>query len=162
MTVTMVDNSEEYLNALEAAQQKILEAIGVQIEGQAKIELESDPARIDTNNLRKSITHTTKDDKVVVGTNVFYAVYVHEGTGKYHGGSDLYWVYVKTGKRSSSNGNGKRYTYAEAKRVVAYLRAKGLDAHMTNGMKPNRFFTNAFSKQKDNLKAIAQMYLTNA
>ena len=37
----------------------------------------------DTGVLRESITHEVSEDTAVIGTNLFYAPYVHQGTGRY-------------------------------------------------------------------------------
>ena len=61
----------------------------------------------------------------IVGTNVYYSVYVHEGTGKYHPqGRPIPWVY--------RDEKGKW--------------------HRTAGMKPNRFLKNAIVKNEDQIK----------
>lgn len=56
---------------------RALEAIGLYVEGEAKLN-----APVDTGNLRGSIDHKVNDDHVIVGTNVEYAVYVEKGTSK--------------------------------------------------------------------------------
>lgn len=78
------DHSAEYLKDVSNALDAALEAVGIHVEGEAKEELENTPRRIDTGNLRNSITHEVVDaEKVVyVGTNVEYGIYVHEGTSK--------------------------------------------------------------------------------
>ena len=46
-------------------------------------ELENAPRRVDTGRLKNSIKGEVEgNDTVVVGTNVEYAIYVHEGTRK--------------------------------------------------------------------------------
>ena len=60
-----------------------LDAAGAQASSLAKRELQKNPVRIDTGLLRNSITHAvtkTEQPSVLVGTNVEYAIYVHEGT----------------------------------------------------------------------------------
>lgn len=81
-SVKIEDHTEDYKKAMQEAVKVALEAIGIQAEGYAKLELENSPRRIDTGNLRNSITHAvaTDEDAVYVGTNVEYAPYVHEGT----------------------------------------------------------------------------------
>ena len=76
------DHSDEYMGEVMSAMNAALEAIGVHIEGEAKEELENTPRRIDTGNLRNSINYKVdkKEPCVYVGTNVEYAIYVHEGT----------------------------------------------------------------------------------
>lgn len=82
MNVEFTDNSQEVLNDLNNKIPRILEAIGLHLEGEAKDELENDPRRIDTGNLRNSISHAVDSGEpaVYIGTNVEYGIYVHEGT----------------------------------------------------------------------------------
>lgn len=82
--VRIEDHSDDYMRAFMGALPAALEAIGIHIEGEAKEELENTPRRIDTGNLRNSITHQVVESEgvVYVGTNVEYALYVHEGTSK--------------------------------------------------------------------------------
>lgn len=76
------DNVGAILAAKGEAVQRAMEAIGIHLEGEAKDELENSPRRIDTGRLRSSITHASDQESVTVGTNVEYAIYVHEGTRK--------------------------------------------------------------------------------
>ena len=80
MAVKITDNTDKFKDAMTDAVARALEAVGIQAEGYAKLELENDPRRIDTGNLRNSITHVTGEDAVYIGTNVEYGIYVHEGT----------------------------------------------------------------------------------
>lgn len=60
---------------------KALEEIGLVAEGAAKR-----LCPVDTGRLRNSITHALMgNDSVAIGTNVEYAIYVHEGTSKRDG-----------------------------------------------------------------------------
>lgn len=106
MDVKITDNSDEVLAELERKITKALETVGLQAEGDAKLELENPPRRIDTGRLRNSITYAHRgrsgfsnqykdddgeeyseeignvpeDDKAVyIGTNVEYAEEIHEG-----------------------------------------------------------------------------------
>lgn len=70
------DHTDEVIAALGTAIARGLEAVG--------IEAESDAAAIcpvDTGRLRNSITHTIDNNgkAAIIGTNVSYALYVHEG-----------------------------------------------------------------------------------
>ena len=76
----VADNTKEIEHAIDAAVAKALEAVGIFLEGEAKDELENSPRRIDTGNLRNSITHKVSEDEVIIGTNSSYGIYVHEGT----------------------------------------------------------------------------------
>lgn len=62
---------------IDDATEKALDMVGVFVEGEAVIR-----CPVDTGNLRGSITHKVRENKVVVGTNVEYAPYVEFGTYK--------------------------------------------------------------------------------
>lgn len=162
--IEIQDNIDAFKREFEEKLKTALEAVGLQAEGNAKLEIANMPPRVDSGHLRDSITHKVKQDEnaVYIGNNTYYAIYVHEGTGKYatEGSTgDGWWVYVKGSTSSKISAHGKRYTEAQARRVVAYLRSKGLDAHMTQGMKPNRFLTNAMEKHRDEYKKIIETIL---
>ena len=99
-------HTDELLKEMADKVEKALTMIGMEAEGDAKIEIESDPRRVDTGRLRNSITWaTTKESSspeptpenkdasdadgvsqsqaeeraVVIGTNVEYAYEIHEG-----------------------------------------------------------------------------------
>lgn len=131
MKIKLEDHSDEVLAALESACQRALEKCGLVAEGYAK-----KLCPVDTGNLRNSITHTVSDGEkaAYIGTNNEYAVYVECGTG-IHSPAKIsgYWVYVVGNENYKSKNPGKRYTYEKAKQIVAILRSKGLDAHMTDG-----------------------------
>ena len=102
MKINLTDNSQETIQAKDQAIEKILTALGIHLEGEAKDELENNPRRVDTGRLKGSITFATakehsagqppstaadyaikgtpEKEKVYIGTNVEYAPYVHEGT----------------------------------------------------------------------------------
>ena len=77
------DHSDEAEKEMASALRRGLEKAALQAESYAKLELENDPRRIDTGRLRDSISHKVVDDKTAyIGTNVEYAIYVHEGTDR--------------------------------------------------------------------------------
>lgn len=106
MGVNFTDNSKEALRDKDMAIKRALIKCGMLMEANAKINLETDPRRVDTGRLRNSITYATSEysgvgsysdnegnsysdasainspheEEVYVGTNVEYAEYVHEGT----------------------------------------------------------------------------------
>lgn len=91
----LYDNVADVLKATAEQKQRALEAVGIQAEGDVKDEI-TDLDAVDTGRLRGSIAHQVDGDSVEVGTNVDYAVYVHEGTGKYAIGGGTpkeRWVY---------------------------------------------------------------------
>lgn len=110
MSIKITSHKKEVEKALRDAIDGGLEAVGIQAEKYAKLNLETAPRRVDTGLLRNSITYvvagqsahisTYKADTgdghggyngaiskeetpvVYIGTNVEYAPYVHEGTSK--------------------------------------------------------------------------------
>ena len=75
--VQITDNSEQVLEAVAAALERGLEAIGLAAESHAK-----ELCVVDTGRLRNSITHVVQDEEVYIGTNVEYAPYVELGTSR--------------------------------------------------------------------------------
>lgn len=108
--VRIDDHSDEYMKEVSEAIERGLLGAGIHLAGEAQEELENSPRRIDTGLLRNSITYAmdgeapgkkdyTSDDEsesgsysgtapkergndrsVIIGTNVEYGIYVHEGT----------------------------------------------------------------------------------
>lgn len=112
-----------------------------------------------TGDLRKSISSKVVESEkcVYIGTNLGYAKYNEYGTGVYAdngNGKQGFWVFVPGGDSSTSVGGAKVYTEGEAKRIVAMLQAKGVDAHMTNGMKPIHMLKRAVEEHIDAYKKI--------
>ena len=136
MSVQVSDNSMQFKGAMNDKVLAVLEAIGLHLEGEAKDELENDPRRIDTGNLRNSITHAVDENEkaVFVGTNVEYGIYVHEGTGIY-----------------AVNGNGRQDPWG-------YMGKDG-KWQITHGMKPNRFLKNAVQRNEDQIKKYVETEL---
>ncbi len=79
--IVVADNTEQVASAITSALEAALEEIGLVAEGAAKR-----LCPVDTGRLRNSITHALMgDDSVAIGTNVEYAIYVHEGTSRRKG-----------------------------------------------------------------------------
>lgn len=88
---------------------------------------------VDDGTLRASITHEVKDEEGIVGTDVEYAPYTHEGTGIYAAG-----------------GHGRQTPWR-------YRSADGT-WHTTSGQKPKPFLKEAFEENKDEiLKSFADL-----
>ena len=129
MSVQVTDNSMQFKGEMNDKVLAVLEAIGLHLEGEAKDELENDPRRVDTGNLRNSITHAVDENEpaVYVGTNVDYGIYVHEGTGIY-----------------AVNGDGRKDPWG--------YEGKDGKWHITHGMKPNRFLKKAVERNEDQIQ----------
>lgn len=81
----------------------------------------------DDGILRASMQHHVERNKGVVGTNVEYAPYVHEGTGIY-----------------ATDGNGR-------KEVPWTYRSADGSFHTTKGQKPNPFLKRAVDMERKNI-----------
>lgn len=129
MDIEIKDNSEQVIEAKNAAVAAALEAIGLQAEGYAKM-LEY----VDTGRLRNSITHGVDGDTAYIGTNVFYAPYVEFGTGIY-----------------ASNGGGRKdaWTY----------KGEDGEWHKTNGIRPSHAFQKAINDHKREYQNIVKSFL---
>jgi HK97 gp10 family phage protein len=81
-TFEMTVNTDAVKSASEKAIERGLTAVGLFLASEAADELENDPRRVDTGRLKNSITsqYEGAEQAVYVGTNVDYAIYVHEGT----------------------------------------------------------------------------------
>lgn len=144
--VTITNNTDLVRENLARATNQSLEAIGFAADKYAK---EGTPVKF--GRLRNSMTHVVQDNSVYVGSNVEYAPYVELGTGIYASdgnGRKGWWVYV-VGGDENRQGEKKFYTEQEAKRIAAILRAKGLDAHATNGSKPHHMIRRAVTEHTD-------------
>lgn len=108
---------------------------GVKVQNKAKKNLQRDPRRVNTGNLRSRIhvqLITIGGVPVVrVGTNVFYAVFVHDGTGIY--GPKGVPIRPRVAKVLSWKTRGGRRVFAR----------------QVKGMKPNPFLKNAVSAARD-------------
>lgn len=159
--IKVKNHSRKTLSEWKNTKESSLMEIGMFLSSQAKLEIENAPRRVDTGRLRNSLTYRiTPEGELLIGSDVFYAIYVHEGTGIYGKnatqGGKTWWVYVKGSASSGGVAKGKRYSKYQAYQVMQYLKSKGLDAYMTQGMKPNRFLVNAVTKNKETIKTAIQ------
>lgn len=161
------DYSPEVLAAMEDAVSRALERCGTQAEGYAKTYVPTSKSGGGYGGtLKNSISHKVDpaQQAVYVGTDMEYAAYVEFGTGAYAkngGGRPGWWVYVKGSKGSGSKARSKTYTFEEAKQVMAILRSKGLDAHMTNGQKPKPYLKPAITEHTQTYRNIIEDEMKN-
>lgn len=99
---------------------------------------------------------------VHIGSDYWNAIYEEFGTGEHSikgNGRKGYWVFVvdKDGKPQAPKG-GKTYTKEEAKKVVAIMRKKGLNAYYTNGKTANRPLYRAFTATEGKIQSVADKY----
>lgn len=131
----LYDNVADVLKATAEQKLKALEAVGIQAEGDVKTEITEVDA-VDTGRLRSSIAHVVDGDSVYIGTDVDYAIYVHEGTGKF---------------AVSGGGTPKeRWVYRDP--LTGEFR-------MGYPQKPRRFLKNAIERYLDDYKEIIKEYL---
>jgi len=72
-------NLPKVMGMFEQNKRKALDAVGLETSGRAK---EITP--VDTGRLRSSITWQKRDTSVDIGTNVEYAIFVHEDLDAFH------------------------------------------------------------------------------
>lgn len=162
--VKFVDHSKEFEDAMSDAILRALTRMGFQAEGYAKDLCPTNKAGYG-GTLKNSINFKVDpaEATVYIGTNLEYAPYVELGTGAFAtggGGRRGWWVYVKDGD-GSGGGGSKTYSFEEAKQVMAILRSKGLDAHMTQGQKPQPFLKPAVAEHKQTYRNILEDELKN-
>ena len=140
--VKITDNSKEYLDALDDAVERALEACGIQAEGHAKTEISNRPKRVDTGLLRNSITH---------------AVSGHPAAQSHYTADK-----PKNGKTNSGSYGGQA---PDEKNKAVWIGTNVEYAPYvhdgTKKMAANRFLKNAVVKNKDEYKAIIEQQLKN-
>ena len=102
------------------------------------------------------------DLAVHIGSDYQNAIWEEFGTGEHalnKDGRKGWWVYV-AGSPSKGTSSGKTYNSPEqAKKAVAILRSKGLDAHMTKGKHARRNLWKAYDSSKSKIiKRAKQIY----
>ena len=101
-----------------------------------------------------------KAKEAMVGSKHEAAYWEELGTGEYAlngDGRKGWWVYVEGS--DTPRANQKKYTKDEAMGIAASMRAEGLDAHATNGSKPNRPLYRSFTSLKSALIKRAESVL---
>ena len=97
--------------------------------------------------------------QAIIGNTLEYAIYQELGTGEYAlegNGRKGYWVYVKDSDSGKMSKSSKSYTLAEARRIMAMLRADGLEAYYTKGTRPKRMLYKSFKMFKPKIQARAK------
>lgn len=133
------------------------EAAGL-IEGQTKRNM---PRGHWFAQIKNAWRYHVDEDKLeaTIGNPLEPSLWTEFGTGEHSispkGGRKGYWVYVKEPDSNISGGytysGGKEYSLQDAKRIVAMMRADGLDARYTKGQTPKRPFYKAYKFLKSSL-----------
>lgn len=114
--------------------------------------------------LARSIASKVDGLEGIIYTPLEYAPYVEYGTGIHaeggKGRQDVPWVYVE-GEGSGAKKSTQSYTLDEAKKAVAYLKKKGLDAHYTYGQHPQPYMRPALDENRELILKIIKEGLTN-
>lgn len=154
MAVTFKDNRIEVETKLKDLAQNTLEECAGEMESQVKRNTKRKTTQTQ-GSWRHIVTEEGDDTVAVIGSSYWNAIYEEFGTGEYAlegRGRKGYWVYIDDGRElSPPKGTGKSYTLAEAKRVVAILRSKNLNAYYTDGKKARRPFHKAYTALKNKL-----------
>ena len=150
MSVEFHDFSVEVKEALDNAVIAYLYEVAGEVEGQTKRNMPNGQWYAQQKNAWNYRVDESKKE-AVVGNPLEAALWTEFGTGEFAlngDGRKGYWVYVKDGSSGARSTNSKSYTLSEAKRIVAMMRADGLDAHYTKGQTPKRPFFRAFTSLK--------------
>ena len=102
--------------------------------------------------------------EAIVGNPLENALWIEYGTGEYAlngDGRKDWWVFIEDSTGKSSNESKHYKTKEEAKRMVAYLRSKGIKAGYTNGQLPKRPLHLAFTQNERDLKEVLKSRLGN-
>lgn len=130
--------------------------VGGEIEARAKRN-----SRVRSSKTKGSFQHVVDESNlsVHIGSDEENAIWEEFGTGLYAingDGRKGYWVFVDDGSTGKKSKSSKTYTLKEAKKIVRYMREKGLNAYYTNGKKPSRALWKAFQSIKGEIIKIAE------
>ena len=141
--IEFTDNSKRTLDLLYDKVDRILEQWGIKGEGNAKMEIQNDPIRVDTGLLRNSITYALSGGSPNITT------YQSDGKDK-HGNP----VDIKTGSYSGTapiQGKGAKAVFIGSNVEYAPYVHEGV-----KNMPPNRFIKNGIANHKDDFKTIME------
>lgn len=110
-------------------------------------------------DVRGSWKYTIDEDKLEaqVGSPLEQSYWEELGTGEYAlngDGRKGWWVYVEG--TTTPTRSFEVLTKEEAEQRCAWLRAQGLDAHISNGTRPNRPMHRSFMEEKDHIVAVIE------
>lgn len=148
ISVEITDNTGAILEAIEENADRTLEALGLQAAGYAALELESDPARVDTGLLRNSIAYAIAGELPQVAANGHAQGQDYHNNGRDKNGNPVPAVDGHyQGKFPRAHGEHSVYIGSNVSYSV-YVH----EGHSLPGggkVAPNRFLRNAITKHKD-------------
>lgn len=152
MSIEFEDYSFQVKGAINDAAKKWLEEASGEIESQAKRNM---PAGQWYAQQKNAFEHKVNEAalEATIGNPMEEALWTEFGTGEFAVNGDGrkgYWVYVKGSGKGGSTG-GKSYTLEGAKRAMAIMQSKGIDAHITKGQQPHRPLQSAFTSLRSAL-----------
>jgi len=165
MSLKFIDNSENIKGLIDEAGYQYLYSCCIEMEAQTKQNM---PPGKWYSNIKEKWSYKIDEAKgeAIIGNPMEASLWVEFGTGEHalhNDGRKGYWVYVNDGSGKAPHSyvykGGKTYTLAEAKKIVAFMRSKGLDAHCTNGQEPKRPFWHAFQTKKGLISKLAEQAL---
>lgn len=157
--VKFYDYSVNVKSAIKEKALAFLKEIGGEIRSQAS----RNSRRKSSQTAGKFEYKVDKENMAVhIGSDYWNAIYEEFGTGEHAingDGRKGYWIFVKSNGAPRVPKGGKTYTKKEARRIMAILRSKGIEAYYTNGKKANRALFKAFTTTEPRIEQIAKKYL---
>lgn len=150
--VEFIDNSDKFEEAMADAIPAILEAIGMDIEREAKLGIRGDfgdPERIDTGLLRNSITYALSGESAAIDS-------YEDDDGKQKG------TYSGTAPKEGLLGTGLFAGSKQAVYIGTNVEYAPYVHEGTKRMTPNRFLKNAVERNKDKIEKYIKDGLKNA
>jgi hypothetical protein len=151
--VTFEDHSVKVKKELRNQAIKFLHEVGGEIRSMTERK-----SRRKTSKTAGSYKYKIDRDQLAVhiGSDYQNAIWEEFGTGEHalnKDGRKGWWVYVTGSPSKGTSSDSKTYSSPEeAKKAVAILRSKGLDAHMTQGKKAHRPLWKAYQSCKSKIK----------
>ena len=161
MSVKFIDNSIKVKSALNDACIAYLYEATHELASQTKDNMPTGSWNSEIKNEWQVKVDVNKLEGVV-GNPLESSLWVEFGTGEHainHDGHKGYWVYVPGDSTHSAAYNGKSYTLEEAKRTVAWLKERGVEARYTKGQRAKRPFFKAYKYLKPSLIKRAETVL---
>lgn len=144
---------EGWEEKLDADIESALEAVGLQAEGYAALELENSPRRVDTGLLRNSITHAVGGKPT--SKKSYHADKGSSGKSASSKSAGMVKLGFYSGNAPPDTGKQKSVYIGTNVEYAPYVHDG------TKHMTPNRFLKNALEKHKDEYKRMMEHYLSS-